>query len=65
VAAVDRTTGGTRQGSIRDASGKTPPPNPPSRTYVLDTSVLLADPCALRRFTEHEIVLPVVVITVL
>ncbi|WP_202033152.1 PhoH family protein [Nocardioides sp. WS12] len=33
------------------------------RTYVLDTSVLLADPAALRRFEEHEVVLPVVVIT--
>ena len=33
------------------------------RTYVLDTSVLLADPGALRRFQEHQVVLPVVVIT--
>jgi PhoH-like ATPase len=32
-------------------------------TYVLDTSVLLADPHAMRRFDEHEVVLPVVVIT--
>jgi len=34
-----------------------------NRTYVLDTSVLLADPGAIRRFEEHEVVLPVVVIT--
>jgi PhoH-like ATPase len=33
------------------------------RTYVLDTSVLLSDPMALLRFDEHEVVLPVVVIT--
>ena len=33
------------------------------RTFVVDTSVLLADPGALRRFAEHEVVLPVVVIT--
>ncbi|MEU7896685.1 PhoH family protein [Nonomuraea sp. NPDC049152] len=33
------------------------------RTYVLDTSVLLADPAAMTRFAEHEIVLPIVVIT--
>ena len=33
------------------------------RTYVLDTSVLLADPAALTRFDEHEVVLPVVVIS--
>ncbi|AEM81088.1 PhoH family protein [Streptomyces violaceusniger] len=33
------------------------------RTYVLDTSVLLADPNAMARFDEHEVVLPVVVVT--
>src|SRR5579863_3467114 len=33
------------------------------RTYVLDTSVLLADPAAIARFDEHKVVLPVVVIT--
>jgi PhoH-like ATPase len=38
-------------------------PTATNRTYVLDTSVLLADPGALRRFDEHEVVLPVVVIT--
>lgn len=36
---------------------------PTRRTFVLDTSVLLADPGALQRFAEHEVVLPVVVIT--
>jgi PhoH-like ATPase len=35
----------------------------PRRTYVLDTSVLLADPAAVGRFAEHRVVLPVVVIT--
>jgi PhoH-like ATPase len=33
------------------------------RTFVLDTSVLLSDPGALRRFAEHEVVLPLVVIS--
>ena len=33
------------------------------RTFVLDTSVLLSDPRALKRFAEHDVVLPVVVIT--
>jgi PhoH-like ATPase len=33
------------------------------RTYVLDTSVLLADPAAMSRFAEHDVVLPIVVIT--
>jgi PhoH-like ATPase len=36
---------------------------PARRTYVLDTSVLLADPKAVNRFHEHEVVIPVVVIT--
>ncbi|MGW6444715.1 PhoH family protein [Lentzea sp. NPDC055074] len=32
-------------------------------TYVLDTSVLLSDPLAATRFAEHEVVLPLVVIS--
>jgi PhoH-like ATPase len=36
---------------------------PALRTYVLDTSVLLADPAALTRFDEHQVVLPVVVVS--
>ena len=32
-------------------------------TYVLDTSVLLSDPSAIFRFAEHDIVLPVVVVS--
>ena len=37
--------------------------SPSVRTFVLDTSVLLSDPKAMTRFAEHEVVLPVVVIT--
>ncbi|WP_167323119.1 PhoH family protein [Rhodococcoides kroppenstedtii] len=33
-----------------------------TRTYVLDTSVLLSDPWAVTRFAEHAVVLPLVVI---
>ncbi len=33
------------------------------RTFVVDTSVLLSDPGALGRFAEHEVVLPLVVIS--
>ena len=36
---------------------------PAYRTFVLDTSVLLSDPRAMLRFAEHEVVLPVVVVT--
>ena len=34
-----------------------------TRCYVLDTSVLLSDPWSLTRFDEHEVVLPLVVIS--
>ncbi|WP_344415126.1 PhoH family protein [Pseudonocardia ailaonensis] len=33
------------------------------RCYVLDTSVLLSDPWSLTRFDEHQVVLPLVVIS--
>jgi PhoH-like ATPase len=36
---------------------------PERRTFVLDTSVLLADPAAITRFDEHEIVIPLVVVS--
>ena len=36
--------------------------SPRPHTYVLDTSVLLADPGALVRFDEHAVVLPIVVL---
>ncbi|MEO7070867.1 MAG: PhoH family protein [Nostocoides sp.] len=39
------------------------PSAPAYRTFVLDTSVLLSDPKAIERFHEHEVVLPVVVVT--
>ena len=32
------------------------------KTFVLDTSVLLADPGALLRFAEHEVIIPIAVI---
>ena len=35
----------------------------PQHTFVLDTSVLLSDPKAMFRFDEHDVVLPIVVIT--
>ncbi|PRY01900.1 PhoH-like ATPase [Allonocardiopsis opalescens] len=47
---------GTGESAFRTGDGA-------RRTYVLDTSVLLADPSAFSRFAEHEVVLPIVVIT--
>ena len=35
----------------------------PIRTYGIDTSVLLSDPWACNRFAEHEVVVPLVVIS--
>ncbi|GAA1782737.1 PhoH family protein [Actinomadura chokoriensis] len=49
-----------RPGTSGNTSGTSVPER---RTYVLDTSVLLADPGALTRFAEHEVVLPIVVIS--
>ncbi|MFE4502822.1 PhoH family protein [Rhodococcus sp. NPDC056743] len=33
------------------------------RTYVLDTSVLLSDPWAVTRFAEHNVILPLIVVS--
>ena len=33
------------------------------KSYVLDTSVLLSDPKAVLRFAEHEVIIPIVVIS--
>nr|WP_290371141.1 PhoH family protein [Ruania halotolerans] len=40
-----------------------PTPDGEHTTYVLDTSVLLSDPRAIFRFAEHDVVLPIVVVT--
>ena len=47
-------------GSVTDSVLAAAPTRP--LTYVLDTSVLLADPLALVRFHEHAVVLPIVVL---
>jgi PhoH-like ATPase len=57
VAKADGTPRGSRAGGPVQRS------KPAVRTFVLDTSVLLADPSALKRFAEHQVVLPIVVVT--
>jgi PhoH-like ATPase len=67
------TAGGSGSGDLTHSSGELSPRALPvaaepaagtsRRTYVLDTSVLLADPGAIGRFAEHRVVLPLVVIT--
>jgi PhoH-like ATPase len=55
---------GTASSGTPDGSALGPAQaGPARRTYVLDTSVLLADPGAIGRFAEHRVVLPLVVIT--
>jgi PhoH-like ATPase len=57
-----RDTGTTESTAVR-AKGTRDGADGGRRTYVLDTSVLLSDPRAMLRFAEHDVVLPVVVIT--
>jgi PhoH-like ATPase len=56
-------TSAARRDSSRRTDTSTGEQPEPRRTYVLDTSVLLADPAAASRFAEHRVVLPIVVIT--
>jgi PhoH-like ATPase len=46
-----------RTAPVHQSGAETP------RCYVLDTSVLLSDPWSLTRFDEHQVVLPLVVIS--
>ena len=55
-----------RPASRSSGSSRTTSPDgdaPTTRTFVVDTSVLLSDPMATTRFAEHEVVLPLVVIS--
>ena len=52
-----------RQSTSGSDTDRSSAPGRERRTYVLDTSVLLADPGAIGRFAEHRVVLPIVVIT--
>ena len=54
--------------SLRTSAGTGTAPAAPGlesgpEAYVLDTSVLLSDPKAILRFAEHEVIVPLVVIT--
>jgi PhoH-like ATPase len=56
---VPKATTETASKSSAKVAGKTPVA---TRTYVLDTSVLLSDPKALFKFKEQEVVIPIIVI---
>jgi PhoH-like ATPase len=48
---------------MRDTPLASPKSHKGRKTYVLDTSVLLADPAAIGRFAEHEVIIPIIVIS--
>ena len=50
------------QSSKSTAKAKPAIPDTAIKTFVIDTSVLLADPKAIFRFKEHEVVIPIIVI---
>lgn len=49
--------------TTQPAASTSSAPRTATKTYVIDTSVLLSDPNALMYFAEHEVVVPLVVIT--
>jgi len=52
----------TTQNSKSTARPQKLKPETKIKTFVIDTSVLLADPKAIFRFAEHEVVIPIIVI---
>ena len=52
----------TKQTSSKASGSKAAAAKTSTKTYVLDTSVLLSDPKALFKFKEQEVVIPIVVI---
>ena len=65
MATTRRSSTSSPAAAARTPAGDTPGPAAPAttKTFVLDTSVLLSDPRAMLRFHEHDVVLPVVVVT--
>ena len=51
----------TTQNSKSTARPSKIKPETKIKTFVIDTSVLLADPKAIFRFAEHEVVIPIIV----
>src|SRR5690242_13894295 len=65
MATTRRSSTSSSAAAARTPTGDTTGPAAPAttKTFVLDTSVLLSDPRAMLRFHEHEVVLPIVVVT--
>jgi PhoH-like ATPase len=62
TASSNRVVDGRRSSGTRDRHADAEPA-PAGRVFVLDTSVLLSDPAAFTRFTDHEVIVPLVVIS--
>lgn len=62
-AAKQTTTRSKRANTTKSSKAGTAKKIAAGRSYVLDTSVLLSDPRAILRFAEHEVILPIVVIS--
>ena len=61
---MTQTTRGSRATNrVRVTSRAADADQPLAQAFVLDTSVLLSDPQALYRFAEHDVILPVTVVT--
>jgi PhoH-like ATPase len=57
---VARTTSSTTTKKASETAKKKPAATPTAtKTYVIDTSVLLSDPRALFKFKEQEVVIPI------
>jgi len=59
---VARTGSTSTTSKAKSASAAKKKPDVATKTYVLDTSVLLSDPRALFKFKEQEVVIPIIVI---
>src|SRR3954463_9897367 len=65
MATTRRSSTSSPAAAARTPAGDTTGPAAPAatKTFVLDTSVLLSDPRAMLRFHDADVVLPVVVVT--
>jgi PhoH-like ATPase len=59
---VPKSTTSSSAATSRTSASKPPKASIGTKTYVLDTSVLLSDPRAIFKFKEQEVVIPIIVI---
>ena len=59
---MPKSTSNASVSTAKTSTGKPPKASIGTKTYVLDTSVLLSDPRAIFKFKEQEVVIPIIVI---